>query len=92
MNLVGASVDEIITRGRDATTFVTLPFWKDMQEYLSGREQQRLKAIEDAKSADALIVKGLVFRWQVEKELIGEFLRYPYAAIEAARDAGGING
>ena len=37
-------------------------------------------------------VKGLVFRWQVEKELIGEFLRYPYAAIEAARDAGGING
>lgn len=75
---------ERIQRGRDATTFVTMPFWGELQAYGEQRIAQRLNALENAPYASAETTKGLVELWRIEQRVIRDFLKYPYAAIEAA--------
>lgn len=79
--------EAVINRGRDATTFLTMPFWKEIQEFLQARIVARLKALEDAVHADAVTTKVLADKWRIEKAVIQDVLNYPHAAIEAARDA-----
>jgi hypothetical protein len=75
---------ERIQRGRDATTFVTMPFWGELQAFGEKRIAQRLNALENAKHADAATTKALVDLWRMEAQVIRDFLKFPYAAIEAA--------
>lgn len=84
MNQQDREDQERIQRGRDATTFVTLPFWAEMKEFGEKRIAQRLNALESAKHADATTTKALVDVWRTEAQVIRDFLKYPYAVIEAA--------
>lgn len=92
LNQIDLERQQVIDRGRDATTFLTMTFWADMRQFLEAKVAARQKDVENCKHGDAQVVKGMVWRWQIEKQVIEDILQYPYAAIEAARLAGGTNG
>lgn len=83
--LIDAERDEVLNRARDATTFLTMSFWKEMEEFGHQRIRQRLKALEAADHADAATTKALADKWRIEKQVIEDFLKLPYAAVEAAQ-------
>lgn len=82
---IDAERDEVLNRARDATTFLTMSFWKEMEEFGRTRVAQRLRALESADHADAATTKALADKWRIEKQVIEDFLKLPYAAVEAAR-------
>lgn len=85
LETVDAERDEVVNRARDATTFLTMSFWKEMEDFGHTRVAQRLRALEIADHADAATIKALADRWRIEKQVIEDFLKLPYAAVEAAQ-------
>lgn len=85
LETIDSEREQVLNRGRDATTFLTMSFWKEMEEFGHARIAQRLKALEAATHADAIMTKALADQWRIEKQVIEDFLKLPYAAIEAAQ-------
>lgn len=74
-------------RAINARVLISQPFWNELKSHALELEHQSMRALMDAKHADASIVKGLQQRWLAVHDTINSLLRYPEAAIDAAKDA-----
>ena len=84
-------LQEAYQRGLAASTLITQPFWKDLQEYMGLQVQQALNAVADAKFADDTTKARRVDRWITVSELVARIEQFPLAAIEAAKESGDRN-
>jgi hypothetical protein len=75
----------VLTRARDANILLTMAFWRELETFGQQRIAQRLKAVESAEHANSEAMKHLVDLWRIEKRVIEDFLKLPYAAVEAAQ-------
>lgn len=78
-------------RGLAASTFISQPFWKDMQEYMGQQVADAMNALTDAKFADDNVKARRLDKFVLIKELVARIEQFPLAAIDAARESGDIN-
>lgn len=81
----------IYRRGLAASTFISQPFWKDMQEYMGEQVNAAMQAMRDAANASDQTKANLLTRWQIIEGLVARIEQFPLAAIDAARESGERN-
>ena len=80
--------DAIRERGLAASTFLSQPFWQELQRYMQTLVNQRLADIEGSGLASDVVKARFVEHYIQTKELVARIERFPLAAIEAARESG----
>jgi hypothetical protein len=85
---VPTELQEVYQRGLAASTFVSQPFWKELERYMAESIATALEALEKARNAEPTVKANLVDRWLITKDLVARIEQFPVAAIEAARELG----
>jgi len=88
LNVAVNELQEVYQKGLAASTLITQPFWKDLQEYMGQQVMDALNALSDAKFADDYTKARRVDKFILIKELVARIEQFPLAAIEAARESG----
>ena len=77
-----------IQAGREAVAFTSQPFFQKWLDYASGLSDGHLARLKQMPAeTDARVKEIALLRWQIMEYILDQMQRYPYAVIEAGRQA-----
>ena len=82
-------LQEVYQKGLAASTLITQPFWKDLQQYMNQQVLDAMNAMADAKFATDDVKARRVDRWLTIRDLVARIEQFPLAAIDAAKSERG---
>ena len=78
-------LQEVYQKGLAASTLITQPFWKDLQQFMNQQVLNAMNDMADAKYADDAIKARRVDKWLTIRDLVARIEQFPLAAIDAAK-------